>query len=220
MVRSGLKRKSRIITCLAAISVLIVVMAWCGVFPQAASAFADSPPDVRVGLETPGKVSPDSDFTVTVDISQVENFDAANYDVSFDATMLRLDNVTSGRIGSTTIPVDIWNQKSSGTYVIVQNVPGLPGVSGFGNLAVLHFHVVGFQGGTATISLSNGVLSNNLAEAIPATWSGDSLKVLSTEPAPATQPDSLYWPMLWGVIGGGVIAIGLLIFFKVRSRLY
>jgi len=175
-----------------AFSGLVVTVAYCYAFTPAIPALANGPAEVQVTLNAPDEVSPDSNFTVTVDISQVENFDAANYDVSFDNTVLRLDNVTSGEIGSTTIPVDIWNEIGSGTYVIVQNVPGLAGVTGSGYLATWHFHVIGSQTQSTTISLSNGALSNKLAQAIPATWNGDSFNVISDEPdgggSPASPP--------------------------------
>jgi hypothetical protein len=142
-------------------------------------------PPVPVSIDAPDEAAPDSDFTANVNISEVTNFDACNYDVSFDASVLRLDNVTSGLIGSTAIPVDIYNEISSGTYRVIQNVPGLTGVSGSGYLAVLHFHVIGSQGDSSTISLSNGMLANNLAEEIAATWVGDSVDVTSVLPGDA-----------------------------------
>ena len=147
---------------------------------------ASAPPGaVTVSIDAPATAAADSDFTANVNISEVTNFDAGNYDVSFDASVLRLDNVTSGLIGSTTIPVDIYNEISSGTYRIIQNVPGLSGVSGSGYLAVLHFHVIGAEGDSSTISLSNGILANNLAEEITATWVGDSVDVTSVLPGDA-----------------------------------
>ncbi len=100
-------------------------------------------PSVPVSIDAPAQAAPGSDFTANVNISEVTDFDACNYDVSFDGSVLRLDNVTSGLIGSTTIPVDVYNEVSSGTWRVVQNVPGMAGVSGSGYLAVLHFHVVG-----------------------------------------------------------------------------
>ncbi len=139
-------------------------------------------PEVPVSIDAPAEAAADSDFTVNVSISEVTDFDAGNYDVSFDASVLRLDNVTSGLIGSTTIPVDIFNEISAGTWRIIQNVPGLSGASGSGYLAVLHFHVIGSGGDSSAISLSNGVLSNNLAEEIVATWVGDSVSVSDTTP--------------------------------------
>jgi len=140
-------------------------------------------PDVTVSIDAPAEAAADSDFTANVNISEVTDFDACNYNVSFDASVLRLDSVTSGLIGTTTVPVDIANEISSGTWTIVQNVSGMAGVSGSGYLAVLHFHVIGSEGDSSTISLSNGMLSNNVAQEIAATWSGDSVNVSdSTSP--------------------------------------
>jgi len=145
-----------------------------------------TPPEVTVSIDAPDEAAPDSDFTANVNISEVVDFDACNYDVSFDASVLRLDNVTSGLIGSTTIPVDMYNEISSGTWRVIQNVPGLSGASGSGYLAVLHFHVIGSAGDSSTISLSNGMLSNNLAEEITATWTGDSVSISDTTPPSVT----------------------------------
>ncbi len=146
---------------------------------------AEAPPALAiVSIDAPDEAAPDSEFTANVNIG-VTDFDACNYDVSFDASVLRLDNVTSGLIGSTEIPVDIYNEISSGTYRVIQNVPGLTGVSGSGYLAVLHFHVIGSEGSSSTISLSNGMLANNLAEEITATWVGDSVNITSVLPGDA-----------------------------------
>ena len=143
------------------------------------------PGAVTVSINAPATAAPDSDFTANVNISEVLDFDACNYDVSFDASVLRLDNVTSGLIDSTTIPVSIYNEISSGTYRVVQNVEGTAGVSGSGYLAVLHFHVIGSAGDSSTISLSNGVLANNVAEEITATWVGDLVDITSVLPGDA-----------------------------------
>ena len=180
-------------------------------------------PEVTVSLDAPDEVAPDSDFTANVNISEVVDFDSCNYDVSFDASVLRLDDVTSGLIGSTTIPVDIYNEISPGTYRVVQNVPGLAGVHGSGYLAVLHFQVIGSQGNSSTISLSSGMLSDNQAEEIPATWVGDSARVVAAAVAEATLPTAapspakpINWPVLWGVIGGAIA--GLIAFLLARRK--
>ena len=133
--------------------------------------------DVTVSVDAPAEVSPDSDFTVPINISEVTDFDACNYDVSYDDTVLRLDNVTAGEIGSTTVPVDIYNEIAPGTYRVIQNVPGITGVSGSGCLATLHFHVVGTEGDSSDITLSNGMIASSLAEPIPASWVGGSVEV-------------------------------------------
>jgi len=140
---------------------------------------------VTVSINAPPEVVENSDFTATVDVSPVANFDAANYDVSFNASILQLTDVTSGQIDSSPMPVDSWNLISPGTYRIVQNVLGTPGVSGSGYLAVLHFHVIGSDCQTSPINLLNGTLRDNLAQEIPATWVDDSVHVTPVLPGDA-----------------------------------
>jgi len=136
--------------------------------------------DVAVSVDAPAQVSPDSDFTVNINITEVTDFDACNYDVSYDGSVLRLDSVTPGLIGTTAIPVDVYNEISAGTYRVIQNVPGLAGVSGSGYLAVLNFHVLGADGDSSAITLSNGMIASNQAQEITATWAGGSVEVAVT----------------------------------------
>jgi outer membrane protein assembly factor BamB len=141
---------------------------------------------VTVTVDAPdSEVAEDSDFTVDVNISDVTDFDACNYDVTFDPLVLQLDDVTTGLIGSTATPVDLYNELSLGTYRIIQNVPGLTGATGSGYLAVLHFHVVGSGGDSSAITLSDGMLSDTQAEEITAIWVGDTVTVTSVIPGDA-----------------------------------
>jgi hypothetical protein len=156
---------------LSVIAIVALLMGSGALLPTAAS------PDVTVSIDAPDTATPGSDFTANVNISEVTDFDACQYDVSFNASVLQLDNVTAGEIGSTPIPVDATNEISTGTYRVVQNVSGLAGVSGSGYLAVLHFSVIGSDGESSDISLSNGVLSDKEAQLIPATWLGDTVTI-------------------------------------------
>jgi len=204
---------------------------------------------VIVTINAPAGAAPDSDFIVDISISDVADFDACNYDIIFDASVLRLDTVTSGLIGSTEIPVDLYNEVTSGTYRIIQNVPGLAGVTGSGYLAELHFHVTGLIGNSSPVSPFNGVLSDITAGEIEATWVEAVVMIAteatqatpppaassspestissteSTEPAPLLPPpppsaDSGGVPVLWLVIGG-VVLLGIIILFVVaRMRAY
>ena len=135
---------------------------------------------VTVSIDAPAEVDAGIDFTARVSITDVTNFDAANYDITYDPLILEVTDVTDGVIGGTAIPVSIWGLIPSGVQGkirVIQNIPGLPGVSGSGYLAEIHFHVVGSTGNTSDITLSNGVLSDNAATAITATWVGDSVHV-------------------------------------------
>jgi hypothetical protein len=135
-----------------------------------------------VRIDAPSRVAPDSDFTVKVKVTGLIDFDAAQYDIVFDDTVLRLDNVTAGDIAGTEIPVDSWNLVAAGRARIVQNVPGVAGVSGSGFLAVLHFHVIGDPGDDSDIDLRNGVLNDNTAAEIAANWLGDTVTVAGGAP--------------------------------------
>ena len=126
---------------------------------------------VNVTVDAPTHVLVSGDFTATIRISQIENFDAANYTVTYDPLVLQLTNVTGGRINGTDIPLAAWNTgDGNGNAIVVQNVPGTPGISGTGWLAVLHFRVVGTGSDTSNIGLLDGVLGDNLANAIDAAW--------------------------------------------------
>jgi len=140
---------------------------------------------VEVIVYAPDEPAPDTDFMADVSIGEVADFDGCYYDVTFDASVLRLDDVTSGLIGSTAISVEVYWEVSPGTWRVVQSIPGAIGVSGSGHLAVLHFHVIGSEGDSSAISLSNGSLYNSLAEEIAATWTGDSIVVTPVLPGDA-----------------------------------
>jgi hypothetical protein len=148
----------------------------------AAMTAADTPVEVMVCA--PDEVAQDSDFTADVSIGEVADFDGCYYDVTFDATVLRLDDVTTGLIGSTTIPVETYWEVSPGTWRVVQSIPGATGVNGSGYLSVLHFRVVGSLGDSSDISLS-GSLYDTMAEEIMATWTGDTIVVSPALPGDA-----------------------------------
>ncbi|MEK7353474.1 MAG: Ig-like domain-containing protein, partial [Chloroflexota bacterium] len=131
-----------------------------------------------VSINATEAVYKNSDFSANVNISQVKEFDAANYEVSFNPAILRITGVTAGRIGGIDIPIALWNESQPGRVAVVQNIPGVQGASGSGYLATLGFRVLGSQGQTSNITLNNGVLSDVTAQEIPATWIGNSVNVV------------------------------------------
>lgn len=234
----------RIIRAFSLIAVVVALLLAGGAVPPVVATSG-----VTVSIDAPSGVDPDSGFTASISISEVADFDACNYDVTFDTTVLRLDDVTSGRIGSTEIPVDLYNELSPGTYRVIQNVPGLAGANGSGYLAEMHFHVIGAAGDSSLVNPSNGVLSDITAGEIEATWVEGVVMVAteasqaaapppvanslpeatiptpeSTEPAPLLPPPPPSGvgglPVLWWVVGS-VVLLGLTILFVVaRMRAY
>lgn len=162
---------------------------------------------VRVQLDAPDEASVGSDFTVRVNISQVAYFDATNYTISFDPTVLSIavtanmveksSDVTEGNINGVIIPVDMTNRVKNGSnaadprmITIVQNIPGVSGASGSGYLAVLRFQVIGGGGQTTNIGLLDGMLSNTSAQKVQAVWFPDQVKIMPS----ASTPDIIITP--------------------------
>lgn len=163
---------------------------------------------VAVRIDAAAQVAEDTDFTASVKAAKLTYFDAGQFDVSFDESMLRLDSATPGTIGTTEIPVVACNRIGTGKYRVIVNVPGVPGVSGSGTLVVLHYHVVGAAGSTTAIDLSNGFLNNNLGAEIAATWSADSVAIcqglaITTASLPRGAKGSAYSYTLQATGGNG-----------------
>ncbi len=149
---------------------------------------------VTVSISAPDYTTPGSTFIATVNISEVTNFDSANYDVSFDSFILEVISITSGNIGATEIPVILWNETEPGRITVLENVPDVEGISGSGYLAEIQFHAIGAAGQSSEIALSNGVLSDNAAQEISATWTGDLVHITPHETATLSinTPETVY----------------------------
>jgi len=120
---------------------------------------------VEVDLNCPGTVNVGFSFDVIVDITDVVDFDAANFDISFDDTLVSITGVSNGLIGGETVPADMWTLVDSDTLRVIVNVPGLTGVSGSGYLAVIH--CMALDTGSCDFILSDCVLSDITSTEIP-----------------------------------------------------
>lgn len=140
--------------------------------------------EVMVSIYALSEAAHCTKFVAKVYISEVTNFDAYVFDLTYDTTVLQvigaeggLEGVTDGLIHGTTIPVVMWGYSppgTPGTVTVVGNVPTIPGVNGMGYLCEIHFHVVGEPCNTYALTLSNGHLFDRWAEEItPVTWEGD-----------------------------------------------
>jgi type VI secretion system secreted protein VgrG len=152
------------------------------------SVFVLAQVGTTVSISAPTQVAAGTDFIAIVNIGNVAGFNAANFDVTFNPAILKGGNATSGLISSSTIPVDLWMVISHGKLRVIQNVPGLSGVSGSGYLSQIQFHVIGSVGNTSQINLTNGVLSDNSANEIPANWIGDTVYVDGNTQTPTPTP--------------------------------
>ena len=141
----------------------------------------DSPTTI---VKTAGKY-----FHALVKISNVTNFDAAQYDITYDKNVIKIQDVLPGNISGTVIPVEEWGYvpaNTQGTVRIVNSVPKAPGVSGEGYLADIYFRVYGNPGDSSVISFISGfgnpkgylMIGNNTGFEIPVTaWTNSSVTI-------------------------------------------
>ncbi len=147
--------------------------------------------NVQVIVNASDTIFEDTDFTATVDIMDVTEINAAQYDITIDTGVLRLDDVTDGLIDSTDFDVFGYSEISPGTYRIVNTI-GTGSATGSGYMAVLHFHFVGSYGESSNIDITNGLLSGMSGE-ISASWTGDTVSTtrgllrVQTDPAVPTR---------------------------------
>jgi hypothetical protein len=123
-------------------------------------------------------------FTASIDITTVEGFSAAQFDVMYNSGALELVGVSGGELDGSPLQCVEWawvpsDQVNTGRIRVVVDpgdpepaVPGdmVLGASGSGYLAELHFNIVGACGETGTIGLVDGSISDAEAGEITATW--------------------------------------------------
>jgi hypothetical protein len=153
---------------------------------------ATTPPigSVTVSIDAPTTIKKSSGryFHALINITDVTNFDAAQYDISYDPDVLRIQDITAGDISGTTIPVEDWSYipaNTQGMVRIVNSVPKAPGVSGEGYLADIYFKIMGDPGDSSALSFVEGlgdpvgslIIGNNAGIEITATWTDGSVEI-------------------------------------------
>jgi len=125
----------------------------------------------------PGKsIDAGSSFVATMRATDVEIFDAAQFDLIYDPRLMEVDSVSAGKLGSHLVEVVIWNEVAPGVVRVVVNVPGTEGVDGNGYLAVVRFNTSSV-GGVSSVGLSNGFMSAYDCTEIVSNWSGAEVTV-------------------------------------------
>ena len=132
---------------------------------------------VTVTVNAPEYVEEGETFNVTIDVDSITDFNAAQFDLSFDSSVVNVTEVADGRLDGATIPVSMWAFVGSETIRVLLHIPGAKGVSGLGYLAKISFEVIGKTGNRSGLNISNGLLVNNKAEEIPAEWIDDEIIV-------------------------------------------
>jgi hypothetical protein len=147
-------------------------------------------PPVTVSVGAPVNVPAGGTFVARINTSLVSNLSGYNFDVTYNPAQLQVvgteggPGVTSGLVGSTVIPLDMWAYQpvnTPGTIRVLGHIPGNGKVTGAGYLAEIQFRVLASSGST-TISFAGGgvcELYDNMGTPItPVTWSGATANVV------------------------------------------
>jgi hypothetical protein len=128
-------------------------------------------------------------FEVTIEIRNVTDLTSGQFDLSFDPDVIQLDDVEPGSIDGTRVPIEMWHLVDDGKVRILLKLPDAGLVSGSGDLATINFEVVGNDGDTSDLEISDAELfsyisrdstllgSNTELEEIDADWSGNVVTV-------------------------------------------
>jgi len=124
----------------------------------------------QVSVDAPEVVS--DAFNATIDIYNATDLDSGQFELTFDSTVVNVTGVSSGEIGTTTIPVESWNFTNANTICVLFNLPEVTGVTGDGQLATISFTTTGEPGDTCVLELSDELLVDVEANETPAVWFG------------------------------------------------
>ena len=133
---------------------------------------------VKVEVNAPEMAKAGETFDASIDVDSIADFNAGQFDLSFDSSVVNVTDVANGSLDGETIPVDRWEFVDNNTIRVFLEVPGITGVSGAGNLATISFDVVGMGGDRSVLDISDdGMLGNTEGEAIPTEWMDDEVIV-------------------------------------------
>ena len=162
-----------IVICLVA--VIISSFAIPGLLAQETGAAVE----VRVTPESE-YVEEGATFSVTIDVDDVTNFKLGQFDLSFDSNVLKYKDVEDGSLDGETIPIKAKKEVDEDTVHVYVRMPMGETASGSGYLAEVSFKVIGVEGKTSRLDLSDGqlvVLVDKKSTEFPAEWIGAEIKI-------------------------------------------
>ena len=169
--------KSVLVT--GAVICMVVAAISFSLIPGLAAQGTGDTVNVNVTVNAPKYV--EGTFNASLDVDSVADFNSGQFDLAFDSSVVNVTDVVAGSLNGEAIPVSDWERLDNDTIRVILDVPWVTGVNGSGNLATIRFTVVGKAGAKSVLDISNGLLVNTEAEAIPAEWIDDEVRVGKNE---------------------------------------
>ena len=119
-------------------------------------------------------------FNVTTNVDSVTGLNSAQFDLSFNSSVVNIAEVKDGEIDGEKVPIFNWDFVDADTVRVLVSLPMGVGVNGSGYLAEVVFEVNGKSGDKSKLDISNGLLVDTEAQEIEAEWYGDEVTVLRT----------------------------------------
>ena len=135
------------------------------------------PIQVRMKVNAPEMVNAGETFDATIDVENITDFNAAQFDISFDSRVVNVTGVADGSLDGATIPVSIWESVDADTVRMLVSMPIGEGASGSGYLAKVSFEAVSKAGDSSELDISGGLLVDKEAVEIPAAWIDDEVTI-------------------------------------------
>ena len=141
--------------------------------------------NVSVIVNAPEFVS--GTFEVTIDIDDAIDLTSGQFCIFFDPDVIIVVDVEPGNMGDTNVPIEMWRAMDDKVKVLFK-LPESGLVSGSGYLATIKFEVVGSDGDTSALEVSDGELFSYISydyqtysstehKEIHADWSDDVVTV-------------------------------------------
>ncbi|RZN34683.1 MAG: hypothetical protein EF813_09720 [Methanosarcinales archaeon] len=137
--------------------------------------FASGEDVAQVCVNAPEVVS--GTFDATIDISNVVDLDSGQFDLSFDPGVVNVTAVNDWQISGEHLLRDSWEFIDADTIRVIFGSPKIAGLRGSGQIATISFEVTGSQGATCVLDISNGTLTDTVADEIPAIWNDSNVTV-------------------------------------------
>nr|CBH39943.1 hypothetical membrane protein [uncultured archaeon] len=166
---------------MASITVLLILTA-IAVTSLAVTPVIVAAQEVEVTVNAPEYVEERATFVATIDVDDVTDLNSAQFDLSFDSSVVKVSDVNEGEIDGEDVPIFDWRFVDTDTVMVIIMMPIGESLSGSGYLAEIEFKVKCKEGEGTELSLSNGELVNaTTGGIIPSNWHGAEVKIAVEE---------------------------------------
>ena len=117
---------------------------------------------IEVKVNAPEYVEEGEIFIATIDVDGVTDLNSAQFDLTFNPTVVKVSSVKKGKINGEDIPIYMWSFVDTDTVGVVIMLLMGEGVSGSGYLAKISFEVNGEEGDESALGIANGLLGDNI----------------------------------------------------------